>query len=79
MRIIEELLCEDIGRNVLEMLEFCKGDFIETADAKAVEVLEKIKIVLYRHEELSDFEIVEEIVNIFGKYNIHTGGCHDFG
>ena len=79
MKVAEELLCQDIGRNVLNMLESCKEEFIETADAKAVEVLEKIKAVLYRHEELSDFEIVNEIVSIFIKYNIDIGGCHDFG
>ena len=79
MRIIEELLCEDIGRNVLDMLEFCREEFIETADAKAIEIIEKIQMILFRHDELSDFEIVDEIVNIFGKYNIHTGGCHDLG
>ncbi len=79
MKVAEELLCQDIGRNVLNMLEFCKEEFIETTDAKAVEVLEKIKAVLYRHEELSDFEIVNEIVIIFIKYNIDIGGCHDFG
>jgi hypothetical protein len=79
MKAAEELLCQNIGRNILEMLEMCKEEFIETADTKAVEVLEKIRAVLYRHEELSDFEIVDEIVGIFIKYNIDTGGCHDFG
>ena len=79
MKVAEELLFQDIGRNVLNMLEFCQEEFIETADAKAVEVLEKIKAVLYRHEELSDFKIVNEIVSIFIKYNIDIGGCHDFG
>lgn len=79
MKVSEELLCQSIGKNVLSMLEFCREEFIETADTKAVEVLEKIKAVLHRHEELSDFEIVDEIVEIFIKYNIDIGGCHDFG
>ena len=61
------------------MLELNKSEFIKDADTKAEEVLEKIKAVLYKHEELSDFEIVDEIVEIFIKYNIDIGGCHDFG
>lgn len=79
MKVTEELLCQDIGRNVLNMLELNKSEFIKNADTKAEEVLEKIKAVLYKHEELSDFEIVDEIVEIFIKYNIDIGGCHDFG
>lgn len=79
MKVAEELLCQDIGRNVLNMLELNKSEFIKDADTKAEEVLEKIKAVLYKHEELSDFEIVDEIVEIFIKYNIDIGGCHDFG
>ncbi len=79
MKVTEELLCQDIGRNVLNMLELNKSEFIKDADTKAEEVLEKIKAVLYKHEELSDFEIVDEIVEIFIKYNIDIGGCHDFG
>lgn len=79
MKVAEELLCQDIGRNVLNMLELNKSEFIKNADTKAEEVLEKIKAVLYKHEELSDFEIVDEIVEIFIKYNIDIGGCHDFG
>ena len=79
MKVTEELLCQDIGRNVLNMLELNKSEFIKNVDTKAEEVLEKIKAVLYKHEELSDFEIVDEIVEIFIKYNIDIGGCHDFG
>ncbi len=26
----------------------------------------------------TDFEIIEKIVNIFEKYEINAGGCHDF-
>lgn len=79
MRVTEELLCQDIGRNVLNMLDMCRENFVEDADSKAIEIIEKVQAVLFQHEELSDFEIVDKIVDIFGKYNINTGGCHDFG
>lgn len=77
MKVAEELICQDIGKMVLYMVDMNIEEFIETADAKAIEIIEKIQMILFRHDELSDFEIVDEIVNIFGKYNIHTGGCHD--
>lgn len=79
MRVTEELLCQDIGRNILNMLDMCAENFVGAADSKAIEIIEKVQAVLFQHEELSDFEIVDKIVNIFGKYNINTGGCHDFG
>ena len=30
------------------------------------------------NNHIEDFEIVEEIVCIFEKYNINSGGCHNF-
>lgn len=32
-----------------------------------------------QNPELTDFEIVEEIVDLFIHYGIDTGDCHDFG
>lgn len=77
MRVYEELICEDIGRHVLETLHLSEKDFIDKADTKAIEILEEIKNVL--HSDLSDFDTVEKIVSIFEEYNIDCGGCHDFG
>ncbi len=41
-------------------------------------ILEEIITVLKNHE-LSDFDIVENIVCIMEKYDIDCGVCHDFG
>lgn len=41
--------------------------------------LTEIKEILNDDTIIDDFEIVEEIVNIFEKYNISTGNRHDFG
>ena len=76
MRVYEELICEDIGRYIIDHLKFCKEEFIEDGDTKAIEILEEIKKVL--HSNLSDFEMIEKIVSIFKKNNIDCGSCHDF-
>ncbi len=48
------------------------------ADTMAIQALGEIQEILKR-DELDDFEMVEEIVLIFCKYEIDFGSCHDFG
>ena len=48
------------------------------ADTKATKMLAEIQKVL-ENDELDDFYMIDEIVSIFHKNNISTGGCHDFG
>ena len=38
MKVTEELLCQDIGRNVLNMLELNKSEFIKDAEDKKYDV-----------------------------------------
>ena len=58
-------------------------DETKMADTVAVQVLSEIQDVLQTKSDFydldNDFEIVEEIVRIFEKYNLNTGACHDFG
>lgn len=53
-----------------------------TDDTIATKALKEIQGVLKRGNIVdgnkNDFEIVEEIVSIFEKYDIDAGGCHDF-
>ena len=53
-----------------------------TDDTIATKALKEIQDVLKRgnivNGDKSDFQIVEDIVCIFEKYNIDTDGCHDF-
>lgn len=49
----------------------------EVSNSTAVEMIGEIQQVLMNKED--DFEIVEDIVCIFEKYNISPGACHDFG
>ena len=48
----------------------------EIADTTAIKALSEIQSILA--SDLDDFEIVEKIVCVFGKYNLNAGGCHDF-
>ena len=68
MRIYEKLVCEDIGRRILDTLYLCKEEFIEDADTKAVEILEDIKSVLL--SDLSESEMIEKIIGIYNKNNL---------
>lgn len=68
MRIYEKLLYEDIGKRILDTLYFCKEEFIEDADTKAIEILEDIKIILFSN--LSECEMIEKIIGIYKKNNL---------
>ena len=48
----------------------------EIADTTAIKALSEIQNILATN--LADFEIVEEIVCVFEKYNLDFGGRHDF-
>ena len=73
-----------------ELLSSCLADYIQEeltlknfnakklVDTKATQILQEIQNVLEK-EDLSDFQIVEEIVCIFEKNKLSAGGCHDFG
>ena len=73
----------------LELLKNCISDFVnshiedfeinadEIADTTAINILTEIQNII-KNDNLTDFEIVEEIICIFEKYNIDSGGCHDF-
>ena len=52
-------------------------DASQIAETTAIQMLSEIKDVI-NNEEYSDFDVVEEIVCIFEKYNVDTGFRHDF-
>ena len=45
----------------------------------AFTVLNEIKVILADENIEDDFDVVEEILCVFEKYNISAGGRHDFG
>lgn len=73
----------------LEILSNCLTDAIlyairdmefndDMVDSTAVCILEEIKQIIQNDNIEDNFDVVEEIVCVFEKYNIYAGGRHDF-
>ncbi|MDO5398819.1 MAG: hypothetical protein Q4G33_12915 [bacterium] len=77
MDIKLKLLSRYIAELVVSRLDNLNIDADEIADSTAIEIVYKIQQVLL-NEDYDDFEIVDEIVDIFYKYNLDTGSVHDF-
>ena len=77
MNIKYELLKSGIYAGIDEKLEQIEFDADKMADSEAIKVLSEIKEILAK-DELSDFDMVEEIVKIFEKHHLSADGCHDF-
>lgn len=77
MDIKLELLSGAICDAIRENMHTLHINADQIVDSKAVKILGEIKEVLH-NESLDDFEMVDEIVSIFCKYDIDIGGCHDF-
>ena len=78
MKIKTELIKGYIADIVCSQMVDFEIDEEKIADTQAIKALGEIQKVLMRDNELDDFLIVEEIVNIFSKYEIDFGACHDF-
>ena len=77
LELLQGALCDAV-RNSLNYAEI-SGEINadEIADTTAIKALSEIQEIL-KAEEKTDFEMVDEIVDVFGKYNLDFGGCHDF-
>lgn len=78
MKIKTELLKRYIWSYIDGMIESFDIDADKIADTTAMEIVKLVPGVLKKHDELDEFEMVEEIVKIFEKYGIDTCGCHDY-
>lgn len=78
MEINTELLKRYIWSYIDERIENFEIDASKIADTTAIEIVKLVQNVLKRDDELDDIEMVEEIVKIFEKYGLDTGGCHDY-
>ena len=77
MTIKTELIKSYISDFICNNINDFGIDADRIADTKATEALAEIQQVLHQNE-LDDFEMIEEIVCIFEKYNLDAGVCHDF-
>ena len=78
MHIKLELLLNSISDVVIQSLKNVSFDADQIADTTAINALSEIQTIIQK-DHISDFDAVEEIVNIFEKYNISAGTRHDFG
>lgn len=77
MNIKLELLKSYIVNVINDNIENIDIDVCEIADTVAINMLAEIQNII-KNENYSDFEVVEEIVCLFEKYNIDFGSRHDF-
>ena len=76
MNIKLELLKDSVHDIIDSRLADIEINADEIADTTAIKALSEIQNILA--SDLDDFEIVEQIVCVFEKYNLNAGGCHDF-
>lgn len=76
LEVEREMTEKEIGRTMLALFEGLHGRefFSPIVENEAVRALQAIRDVLNR-EEKSDFECVEEIVNILWEAGISTNRC----
>ncbi|MBR4720842.1 MAG: hypothetical protein IK057_03665 [Clostridia bacterium] len=77
MHIKLELLKGAICDAITSGLTYTEIDADKIADTMAIDALSEIKEII-KDNTKSDFDVVEEIVRVFEKYNIDIGGRHDF-
>ena len=78
MRIKTEILRGYVADFVCARIEDFDIDANEIANSRAINALGEIQLII-QNDKFSDFEMVEEIVNIFEKYELDFGTTHDFG
>ena len=62
---------------VTEYVETCEIDCNSIVHTNALSALDEIKSIICNTEP-DDFMKIDKITNVFVKYNIDIGGCHDF-
>lgn len=75
--IVRQIFYGALGKLVWKSLEKEKIAFSINMNSEMCEILNSIAEVLH-DDMLSDFDKIEEIVQIFTLHNLDTGNCHDF-
>ena len=77
MNIKTDIIKEYIASTICDSITDFEIDADKIVDTKATMALAEIQKILHR-DELDDFEMIDEIVQVFYKYNLDAGVCHDF-
>ena len=72
--LLKYIIRQEVERTISET----ENNAADKVESLSIKILEEIVEILKNHE-LSDFDIVENIVCIMEKYEIDCGTCHDFG
>ena len=78
MDIRLELSVDIIAQMIKRQISMMDIDLGKIAECRAIIMLEKIKAVV-GNDALSDFDAMEEIVNICEEFGVSAGDRHDFG
>lgn len=76
MNIKVELLKKWVADHIINNMDDFEIDADKIADSVAIKMLSEIQQILM--SDSYDEEIVEQIVEVFEKYNLDFGSCHDF-
>ena len=77
MEIKTELLKGYVADFICSRIEDFEIDESKIAEKRAIKILGEIQKII-KNEEFSDFDMVEEIINIFQKYKLDFGSAYDF-
>ena len=72
--LLKYIIRQEVERTISET----ENNAADKVESLSIKILEEIVEILKNHE-LSDFDIVENIVCIMDKYEIDCGVCHEFG
>ncbi len=78
MKMKLEIFAGAVSDAINKAIRYIHIDTNDVINSVALTVLDEIRAVIQNTEIEDDFDVVEEIVCIFEKYNIHAGGRHDF-
>ncbi len=77
MNFEKELIANELAYVIRKYMEEINPDIIDRIKNRESEIISQIQKIL-ANSELNDFEVVEEIVVLFEKYNLSCGGRRDF-
>ncbi len=81
--LLNQYLVKYLNDNIAHFTDKLDLDISSIVQSCAVQALEEIRAAIRRNDDFydnaGDFNTIEEILQIFDKYGLHSGACHDFG
>lgn len=81
--LLHQYLVRYLNDNIAQFTEKLDIDIPAVVQSRAVQALEEIRAAVRQSDDFSDaagdFKTIEKILDIFDKYGLDSGVCHDFG